>query len=191
MPGAPGISRSVKAATVSASSSLRNAPWPGPWACAAGAAGSVAAGCACWASAPGTRFWPATAPAPTAAPIRNARRASSCLLMLLLLPLRFELSLFERFIRSVTAGAADSVRSLPRWRGRVGEGGTSRALFVCPLHSRCFASAFWRQQRRPEAAYALPASGGGDPVAPAFTSSSAESERLNPVRVADDEVVPV
>src|SRR5262245_14836983 len=76
------MSRSVNAATVAVSSSLKNAPYPGPCACAWAVVAVLSAagcgGCVC-AIASGTR--PAAAPAPTAAPIRNARRPSSGLLI--------------------------------------------------------------------------------------------------------------
>src|SRR5262249_38776913 len=68
-----------------ANSALRNAPSPLPpaawaeWSAATCCTGAV--GCAC-ASAPFGMPPVATAPAPTAAPTRNLRRASSCLLML-------------------------------------------------------------------------------------------------------------
>src|SRR5262249_42870663 len=84
LPGAPGMSRSVNAATVEASSLLKNAPSPGPPACewVGGGTVPVVLGVS-WvcASALGTSVAPATAPAPTAAPSRNARRASSCLVI--------------------------------------------------------------------------------------------------------------
>src|SRR5262245_5804619 len=76
------MSRSVNAATVAVSSSLKNAPYPGPcvcaWAVVAVLSAAGSGGCVC-AIASGTR--PAAAPAPTAAPIRNARRPSSGLLI--------------------------------------------------------------------------------------------------------------
>src|SRR5262245_8668820 len=82
------MSRSVNAATVAVSSSLKNAPYPGPCACAWAVVAVLSAagcgGCVC-AIASGTR--PAAAPAPTAAPIRNARRPSSGLLIYRFLPI--------------------------------------------------------------------------------------------------------
>src|SRR6266849_2001006 len=74
--GAPGMMRSAKAATVAASSSLKNTPCSSPLDCTRADAG--AAGCFSCATAPGTS--PAPVAAPTAAPTRKARRASSCLL---------------------------------------------------------------------------------------------------------------
>src|SRR5467141_3890038 len=78
------MSRSVKAATVAASSRLRNAPSPSPFDCEWGGAfvsgGDFLSCSRVCASASGTIPAPATVPAPTAAR-RNSRRDASCSLM--------------------------------------------------------------------------------------------------------------
>src|SRR5882757_8570399 len=129
LPGAPGISRSANAATVAASSSLRNAPWPGPCACAWAvvAAASAALCCACvCASASGTSPAPATAPAPTAVPIRNARRDSSCLLML---------------VASLSHELVLSKQDAPLYFGRQGDG--PAALTYPPVARTMISSRSW------------------------------------------------
>src|SRR5262249_8491834 len=84
LPGVPGMSRSANAATVSASASLRKAPCPSQFECVCADTGTFAAAggrCVCPAAS-GSSLAPAATPAPNAAPARNPRRATPCLLMI-------------------------------------------------------------------------------------------------------------